>query len=145
VFQAVSRSTHFRDLKVYYFHNCIYDKLYTTPKCRRGDWIDTEWVLSNLDSEYKVIFVGDAAMAPHELFTKGGNVEIGLYNREPGIDWLRKFKRRYKKLVWLNPIREEKWPYAYGNSTIMSVKEEFPMYELTIYGLESAIKKLLTR
>ena len=59
LFQAVSKSNHFKDLKVYYFHNCIYDHLYTTPYCRRGDWIETDWGLRNLDSEYKVIFVGD--------------------------------------------------------------------------------------
>ena len=30
LFQAVSRSNHFKDLKIYYFHNAIYDQLYTT-------------------------------------------------------------------------------------------------------------------
>ncbi|HZK62459.1 MAG TPA: VWA domain-containing protein, partial [Anaerovoracaceae bacterium] len=59
LFQAVSKSSHFKDLKAYYFHNCVYDHLFTTPYCRKGDWVDTEWVLSNLNSEYKVIFVGD--------------------------------------------------------------------------------------
>ena len=52
LFQAVSKANHFKDLKIYYFHNCIYDNLYTTPYCRRGDWVDTNWVLGNLDSEY---------------------------------------------------------------------------------------------
>ena len=94
LFQAVSKSNHFKDLKVYYFHNCIYDHLYTTPYCRRGDWIETDWVLRNLDSEYKVIFVGDAAMAPSELFRRGGNSYIGLWNEEAGMMWLNKFKRR---------------------------------------------------
>lgn len=145
LFQAVSKSSHFKDLKVYYFHNCIYDNLYTTPMCRRGEWVDTEWVLGNLDSEYKVIFVGDAAMAPSELYRKGGNSVIGLNNQELGIDWLQKFNRRYKKKIWLNPLEESSWEWTYGAQTIVALGEVFPMFELTIDGLEAGIKKLLVR
>jgi len=145
LFQAASKSNHFKDLKVYYFHNCIYDYLYTTPLCRRGDWVDTDWVLGNLDSEYKVIFVGDAAMAPFELFRRGGNNVIGLFNEEPGIDWLKKFKRRYKKQIWLNPIEERYWENLYGRETLHEIGELFPMFELTLDGLERGIKKLLVK
>lgn len=145
LFQAVSKANHFKDLKVYYFHNCIYDNLYTTPYCRRGDWVETNWVLGNLDSEYKVIFLGDAAMAPSELFRKGGNAMIGLGNDELGIEWLKKFRRRYKKCIWLNPIDEDSWDYTYGYKTIQAIKEVFPMYELTLGGLEKGIKKLLVK
>ena len=145
LFQAASKSNHFKDLKVYYFHNCIYDYLYTTPVCRRGEWVDTNWVLGNLDSEYKVIFVGDAAMAPFELFRRGGNNVIGLFNEEPGIDWLRKFKRRYKKQIWLNPIESRYWENLYGRETLSEIGEIFPMFELTLDGLERGIKKLLVK
>jgi len=145
LFQAVSKSNHFKDVKVYYFHNCIYEHLYTSPNCRRGDWVETDWVLSNLDSEYKVIFVGDAAMAPSELFRKGGNSFIGLYNEEIGIDWLNKFKRRYKKQIWFNPIPQAEWDYTYGYQTLQEIKAVFPMFELTLDGLEAGIKKLLVR
>lgn len=143
LFQAVSNANHFKDLKVYYFHNCIYDHLYTTPQCRRGEWIDTEWVLSNLSSEYKVIFVGDGTMAPSELMSKGGNCYIGLYNEIPGIEWLKRFKKKYPKHIWLNPIREREWEYTYGTPTLLKIKDLFPMFELTIDGLEAAIKKLM--
>ena len=145
LFQAVSKSNHFKDLKVYYFHNCIYDNLYNTPYCKRGDWVETNWVLSNLDSEYKVIFVGDAAMAPSELFRKGGNAIIGLGNEELGIEWLQKFNRRYKKKIWLNPIDKDSWNYTYGYKTIQAIREVFPMYELTLDGLDAGIKKLLVK
>lgn len=145
LFQAVSKSSHFKDLKVYYFHNCIYEHLYTTPYCRKGEWVNTDWVLSNLDSEYKVIFVGDGTMAPSELLRRGGNSFIGLYNDEPGMDWLKKFKRRYKKQIWLNPIPKEDWDYVYGSYTIDMIKEVFPMFELTIDGLDAGIKRLLVR
>jgi uncharacterized protein len=145
LFQAASKSNHFKDLKVYYFHNCIYDYLYTTPVCRREEWVDTNWVLGNLNSEYKVIFVGDAAMAPFELFRRGGNNVIGLFNEEPGIDWLRKFKKRYKKQIWLNPIESRYWENLYGRETLKEIGEIFPMFELTLDGLEQGIKKLLVK
>ncbi|MBR0599448.1 vWA domain-containing protein [Sinanaerobacter chloroacetimidivorans] len=143
LFQAVSKSNHFKDLKVYYFHNCIYEHLYTDPHCRRGEWVNTEYVLSNLSSEYKVIFVGDGTMAPSELMSKGGNCYVGLYNEIPGIDWLRRFKNKYPKHIWLNPIPESEWEYTYGSRTILKIKELFPMFELTLDGLEAGIKKLL--
>lgn len=145
LFQALRKSNHFKDLQVYYFHNCIYDNLYNTPYCKRGDWVETNWVLSNLDSEYKVIFVGDAAMAPSELYRKGGNSFIGLWNKELGIDWLKRFKRRYKKQIWLNPISESEWEWTYGAQTIQAIGEVFPMFELSLDGLEKGIKKLLVK
>lgn len=145
LFQAVSKSNHFKDLKIYYFHNCIYDNLYNTPYCKRGDWVETDWVLNTLDSEYKVIFVGDAAMAPSELYRKGGNAVIGLWNKELGIQWLQKFKRRYKKQIWLNPIEKASWEWTYGAQTIQAIGEVFPMFELTLDGLEAGIKKLLVK
>ena len=145
LFQALNQANHFKDLQVYYFHNCIYDHLYTDPKCRYGEWVDTQWVLNNLDSEYKVIFVGDATMAPSELHSRYGNSYYSLRNEEPGINWLMRFKRRYKKQIWLNPIRETEWEWVYGHKTLQDIKKIFPMFELTLDGLEKAIKKLLTK
>ncbi len=143
LFQAADKSNHFKDLKTYYFHNCIYDHLYETPNCRWGDWIDTNWVFRNLSSEYKVIIVGDASMAPSELMSRGGSNYYSHWNEEPGIEWLSKFKRHFDHVVWLNPIKQEYWEYDYGCFTIDRIGNLFPMYELTIDGLENAIKKLL--
>ena len=145
LFQAVSRSTHFKDLKIYYFHNAIYDQLYTTPHCKMRDSVETTWVFNRLDSDYKVIFVGDAAMAPSELYRPGGNAIIGLFNRETGMEWFQKFKKRFKKQIWLNPIEKSSWEYTYGSRTIHDIGEVFPMFELTLDGLEKGIKKLLVK
>ncbi len=145
LFQAVHQSTHLKDLKTYYFHNCIYDHLFTDPACRRGDWTPTDWVFGNLDSEYKVIFVGDGAMSPYELLAVGGNQDWYAYNEEPGIAWLHKFRQRYKKCIWLNPIKEGRWDWTYGSRTINMIREVFPMFELTLDGLDKGIQKLLVR
>ena len=145
LFQAVSRSNHFKDLQVYYFHNAIYDNLYTTPQCKMRDSVETEWVFNRLDQEYKVIFVGDAAMAPSELYRVGGNAIIGVFNRETGMEWFQKFKKRFKKQIWLNPIDKASWSYTYGAATIHDIGEVFPMFELSLSGLEAGIKKLLVK
>lgn len=143
LFQAVSTSNHFRSLKCYYFHNCIYDKLYTDPRCRYGQWIDTDWALHNYDESYKVIFVGDAMMAPSELTRPGGSNQYQVYNEVPGIEWLKKVQRHYSKSIWLNPVRSGSWDGLYHFRTIAMVREVFPMYELTLDGLEAGIKHLL--
>ncbi len=144
LFQAVNQSTHLKDLKIYYFHNCIYDYLYTDPYIIDGRWIETDWVFRNLGSDYKVIIVGDAAMSSYELTARGGNINWYAWNNEPGIDWLKKFNRFYHKVIWLNPIKESRWTHAWGARTIQMVREIFPMYELTLNGLDKGIHKLLT-
>jgi uncharacterized protein with von Willebrand factor type A (vWA) domain len=143
LFSAVSKSNHFKDLQFYYFHNCVYEKLYTDPRARRGEWVDTEYVLRQFGSDYRLILVGDASMAPSELTLRGGNTIIGLYNEIPGIDWLRTLRKHYKKSVWLNPVSEEYWERAYGGVSLEIIHEIFPMYELSVDGLEAGIKKLL--
>ena len=144
LFQAVNQSTHLKDLKIFYFHNCIYDYLYTDPYIIDGRWIETDWVFRNLGSDYKVIIVGDAAMSSYELTARGGNINWYAWNNEPGIDWLKKFRRFYQKSIWLNPIKESRWAHAWGARSISMVREVFPMYELTLNGLDQGIHKLLT-
>ncbi len=141
IFQAVHKSNHYKDVKTYYFHNCIYSKLYKTPECENGDWIDTEWMFRNLDSDYKVIIVGDAAMAPEELYSTTGNYR-GPNGGLCGYDWLKLIKRKYKKVVWLNPkMAPGRAPWREAETAI---KELFPMYKLTVDGLNQAMVKLMT-
>ena len=90
LFQSVNKSNHFKDVKTYYFHNCIYARLYNTPECEFGDWIETEWIFKNLDSDYKVIIVGDAAMAPEELYS---DMHLSLF-RVNHYRYIRLFPRR---------------------------------------------------
>ena len=144
LFQAVSKANHFKDLKVYYFHNCFYDKLYTTPACWEPNSIETEWVLKNLSSDYKVIIVGDASMAPSELLSRGGNIYYWYgSDNEPGITWIRRFTARFKKIAWLNPLSPWSWEHGYGSETIDYIRREVPMYQLTVEGLEQATKALV--
>lgn len=141
LFQSVNKSNHFKDVKVYYFHNCIYSKLYKTPECENGDWIDTEWLFRNADSDYKVIIVGDAAMAPEELYSDTGNYR-GPNGGLSGFQWLQLVKRHYKKVVWMNPkMAPGRAPWREAET---AVKEIFPMYKLTVKGLNEAMVTLMS-
>lgn len=140
LFQAVHKSNHYKDVKAYYFHNCIYNKLYKTPECENGDWIDTEWMFRNLDKDYKVIIVGDAAMAPEELYSETGNYR-GPNGGLSGFEWLKLVKRHYKKVVWMNPkMAPGRAPWREAETAI---KEIFPMYKLTAEGLNKAMVTLM--
>ncbi len=140
LFQSVHRSNHYKDVKTYYFHNCIYSKLYKTPECENGDWIDTEWMFRNLDSDYKVIIVGDAAMAPEELYSTTGNYR-GPNGGLSGMEWLQLMKRHYKKIVWMNPKMAP--GHAPWREAETAIKGMFPMYKLTVDGLNRAMVKLM--
>ncbi|MCI9232371.1 MAG: VWA containing CoxE family protein, partial [Lachnospiraceae bacterium] len=140
LFQAIHKSNHYKDVKTYYFHNCIYSKVYKTPECENGDWVDTEWMFRNVDSDYKVIIVGDAAMAPEELYSDTGNYR-GPNGGLSGYEWLRLMKKKYKKIVWLNPkMAPGRAPWREAET---AVKELFPMYKLTVDGLNQAMVKLM--
>ena len=84
-------------------------------------------------------------MSPYELMARGGNQDWSVYNEEPGILWLRKFVQRYRKCVWFNPIEEDRWQWTYGSQTIGMVREVFPMFPLSLDGLDRGIQKLLVR
>lgn len=141
LFQAVHKSNHYKDVKTYYFHNCIYSKLYKTPECENGDWMDTEWVFRNLGSDYKVIIVGDAAMAPEELYSTTGNYR-GPNGGLSGYEWLKLVDRKYKRKVWLNPKMAP--GHAPWREAETAVKGIFPMYKLTVSGLNQAMIKLMS-
>ena len=141
LFHSVYKSNHYKDVKTYFFHNCIYSNLYNTPECENGDWIETEWMFRNLDSDYKVIIVGDAAMAPEELYSTSGNYR-GPNGGLSGMEWLMLMKRHYKKIVWLNPKMAP--GHAPWREAETAIKGLIPMYKLTVDGLNQAMIKLMT-
>ena len=141
LFQAVSKSNHFKDLQVFYFHNCIYSKIYTDPQLRPKSVIPMEWILKNLSSEYKVIIVGDAQMEPSELLDPS-YYNYGARDNITGIEWLTRFREKYPHLVWLNPSERPYWG-GWWAKTYDIIRKDFDMYDLSIDGLNAALKKLM--
>lgn len=145
LFSAVHKSSHFKDLKFYYFHNCFYDLLYSDADCDPRRAVKTLDAIHLLGSDYKVIIIGDAAMAPSELTMIDGNIFWDVGNEEPGYTWLQRVANNFPYNAWLNPIPERYWERVHGYHTIKLVRSVFPMYELTVEGLDQAIKKLMVR
>ena len=145
LFSAVHKATHFKDIRFYYFHNCVYDHIYEDARNSIRKVIKTNDVMHMFGSDYKVILVGDASMAPSELLARNGIIYWNESNEEPGITWLQRIAGKFPYSVWLNPIQERHWDAVYGNRTISIVREVFPMFELTLEGLDKAVKKLMVR
>ena len=144
LFQAVHKANHFKDVKTFYFHNCIYAKLYKTPECVSGDWIDTQWAFRNYDKDYKVIIVGDAGMAPEEYLDKNGNYS-GPNNGLSGHEWMQLFRKKYPHSIWLNPsYHGDLAGNMYWMQSEQYIKEIVDMYPLTVDGLKRGIKKLMS-
>jgi uncharacterized protein with von Willebrand factor type A (vWA) domain len=89
--------------------------------------------------DYKLIFVGDAAMSPYEITTAGGSVEH--WNVEPGSIWLERLTRAYPKFVWINPQPPAQWRHSASTGLIRELLED-RMYPLTLSGLDNAIDAL---
>lgn len=143
LFQAVSKANHFRDLQIYYFHNCVYEELYQLPSLSSDSAVPTLSVLNQLSRDYKLIFVGDAAMASSELYRVGGARDYEHYNEETGIAWLQRLRARFDRAIWFNPIPRAYWPYDYGADSIRAIGRTFEMEHLSAEGLAKGLKTLV--
>jgi hypothetical protein len=131
--------TEFKHLEFFYFHNFIYESVWKDNKRRMAERLPTWQVLNKFARDYKVIFVGDATMAPYEITHAGGSVEH--WNEEPGALWINRFVEGYDKVVWINPTPQETWEY----STSVGMTRDLVngrMYPLTIRGLEEGMGHL---
>lgn len=139
LFSAAHKATHFKDFQHYYFHNCIYEQLYTDMRLNKK--VSTRSLLHTLDADYKVILVGDAYMAPEELLDPGGAIYYYHNNDTPGIEWLRRIQAHFQACIWLNPMPERHW----DRPSIALIRKIFPMHELTLEGLDRGVKQLIRK
>ena len=131
--------TEFKHLENFYFHNFIYESVWKDNRRRMAERLSTLEILNKYSGDYKVVFVGDATMAPYEITHAGGSVEH--WNEEPGAAWMGRFGEIYDKVIWLNPTPQETWEYS---SSVMMTQELVggKMYPLTIKGLEEGMSQL---
>ena len=130
----------FKDLKTYFFHNTIYDKLWEDPPRRHKP--QAVEGLVRFDPETRFVIVGDASMAPYELMATDGSIHLEERSGRASIERLRFIAATFSRAVWLNPKMEEEWPYT---RTVQAIREIFPMYELTLDGLEQAVTYLMSK
>ncbi len=128
-----------RAFEAYYFHNCVYDSIYKSARMYRSDAVPTADILRRLDSRWKVLFVGDAAMHPAELLQPYGNIDPRHGVPTPGIEWLHRIANHFDRSVWLNPEKKAYW----DGQTTRAIRKLFPMYHLSVDGLGDAVKALV--
>ncbi len=130
----------FKELKTCFFHNTIYDTLWEDPaRYKKPLKVDD---LVRRDPDTRFIFVGDASMAPYELMAQDGSIYITNRSGRPSSECLQFLAKTFRHSVWLNPVRRARWPYT---RTINLIAQIFPMFELTIDGLEKAVGHLMAR
>jgi uncharacterized protein with von Willebrand factor type A (vWA) domain len=129
----------FKRLEHFYFHNCLYDHVWKDGMRREHERIGTADILHRYGPDYKIVFVGDAAMAPWEVTHAGGSIEY--WNEEAGEVWLRRIVRHFRKCAWVNPVPKAQWDYTQSNRIIRGLFEE-RMYPLTPEGLTEAMRHL---
>lgn len=129
----------FKHLETYYFHNFIYDGVWKQHNRRMNERIDTYDILHKYSHDYKVIFVGDATMAPYEITHAGGSVEH--WNEEAGAIWMQRMVDYFDKVIWINPTPLDTWEYSTSVALTKKMVEE-QMFPLTIRGIENGMNYL---
>jgi hypothetical protein len=129
----------FKHMEFFYFHNCLYERVWKDNRRRHAEKTHTWDVLHKFPHDYKVIFVGDATMSPYEITYPGGSVEH--WNEEAGAVWLDRVVQVYPHVVWLNPVTQKHWDYTPSVRLIGQLLSD-RMFPLTLAGLDSAMREL---
>jgi len=129
----------FKHLEYFYFHNCLYERVWKDNQRRFEALIPTERVLRSYGRDYRVILVGDASLSPFEIVQPGGSIEH--WNPEPGAVWMQRLCGAFPRLVWLNPLDPARWTHTPSTSLMRELVQE-RMFPLTLAGLDRAIAEL---
>jgi uncharacterized protein with von Willebrand factor type A (vWA) domain len=129
----------FKNMEFFYFHNCLYEAVWKNNNRRFSERTSTWDILHKYGHDYKVIFVGDAAMSPYEIMHPGGSVEH--MNPEAGAVWMQRVTHTYPAAVWLNPAHRDHWDYSQSTKIIRQLMND-RMYPLTIEGIDEAMREL---
>ncbi len=132
-------TSEFKNMEFFYFHNCPYEGLWKDNRRRFAERTPTWDVLHKFPHDYKIVYVGDAAMSPYEITHPGGSVEH--FNEESGAVWLHRMTNTYPSSVWLNPVPEKQWGYSQSTKIIKELMND-RMYPLTLGGLDDAMREL---
>ncbi|WP_376959018.1 VWA domain-containing protein [Azospirillum sp. A26] len=129
----------FKHLEHFYFHNCVYEGVWRDNARRHTERLSTWDVLHTYPADYKLVFVGDAAMSPYEIVYPGGSVEH--WNEEAGQVWMQRLLSVYAKAVWLNPTAPQYWDYSESTRLLQRLMGG-RMFPLTLEGLDGAVREL---
>jgi hypothetical protein len=147
LFSAAHQTNHFKEFKYFYFHNIFYDDLYNDSSMNSHEVTSFSKLKNKFNPDTRFIIVGDAYMAPYELFQMTGSMREFYFsfvkdNKKStltGMDRVELLKKMYEKVVWLNPEPRRMWQAP----TINAVSKVIPMFELSVDGITKAIKHLI--
>lgn len=131
--------TEFKHLEYFYFHNFLYERVWKDNRRRHAETTPTWEVMHTYPADYKVLFVGDAAMSPYEITYPGGSVEH--WNEEAGVVWMQRLLEIYDKCVWINPVPEKWWEHTASTQMVRQIMGD-RMFPLTLEGLDGAMRSL---
>lgn len=131
--------TEFKHLQSFYFHNCLYEGVWRDNRRRWDAQTPTAEVLRTFGSDWKCIFVGDAAMSPYEITHPGGANEH--WNPESGQVWLERACTQWPNHLWINPVPESQWQYTQSTRMIRDIMEG-RMVPMTLEGIARGVKEL---
>jgi uncharacterized protein with von Willebrand factor type A (vWA) domain len=129
----------FKALEYYYFHNFVYESVWRDNQRYRAERIDLWEVMHTYGPDYKLIFVGDAAMSPYEISMAGGSVEH--FNDEAGYVWAQRLLDTYQSAIWLNPTPQGWWHFTQSIGMVRQLMGG-RMFPLTLEGIEAGIRLL---
>ncbi|MCK5375988.1 MAG: VWA containing CoxE family protein, partial [Acidobacteria bacterium] len=136
LFSAAHRARHFKHFDHVYFHNCIYERVYSDA--RFHERIPLKDLFRRFDRETRLVLVGDAHMYPGEITDRFGAIDWTERNEQPGVAYLERVRDHFRHCAWLNPMGEINW----SAPSIRLIRGIFPMYPLTVQGVEDLAKDL---
>ncbi|WP_108973640.1 VWA domain-containing protein [Leptospira ryugenii] len=145
LFSASKSIYHFKEVHNFFFHNIFHDYLYTDHDF--SNRITLDHFKEKFRKNTKIIFVGDAYMAPYELFSAPYNPyayhreseEERKKKRKSGLDSLKELTDVFQDSVWLNPEPKHFW----SAPTIDAIHTVVPMFPLSVEGIRQAVRSLL--
>jgi len=130
----------FKDLKTFFFHNTVYDFLWKDPARIKHPFKVEDFI--SFDPQTRLILVGDGSMAPYELMAADGSIHVEERSGKPSIEQLKFLAQTFPHSVWMNPVFSHIWNQT---PTINTIQQIFPMFELTLDGLEGAVNHLMAK
>ncbi len=150
-------------LEIYYFHNAIYGEVWPQKDGNYGKHFTPLTEVLSKDPSTKLIIIGDAWMGEDDMMNgglyntynemneedyhyEGRELEQhtpNKYHDKSGYDNFAALVDTFPSTVWVNPIPERHQDDWDESGTISDVKQLLPMHDLTLQGLEEAVKKLM--
>ena len=81
-------------------------------------------------------------MAPYELMHANGAIYVDAKATGASVDRLKFLAGIFRHAVWLNPVPADEWRRTWTTEIIQQI---FPMFELTLDGLEKAVQQLTSK